>query len=419
MATRFQAPRGTHDVLPTESYAWRFLERTFEGVVSRYGYREIRTPMFEETELFTRTSGDTSDIVTKQMYQFVDKGGRDITLKPEGTAAAVRSYLEHRLGEPGQVTRLWYATPVFRYERPQKGRYRQHHQLGIETLGSPSPLVDAEVIDIAVQFYRSLGLNDLTVFVNCIGRGETRQRYREQILAHAKTYLASLDEYERARAERNPLRLLDSKDPEAIALMASAPSILDALEEASKAHFDQLLAALTDAGIPFEVKPQIVRGLDYYTDTVFEIQSNHLGAQSALCGGGRYDGLVKAIGGPETPAVGLGMGIERLLLVLEQQGLLPSEPPMDAFFVAATENARPVVARLVRELRAQGLRVQSDLDGRNLKAQIKAADKLGVRYAVLIGEDEMSTGTATLKDMREGTQAAVPQDQLLGAIHRA
>lgn len=413
---KFQTPRGTHDVLPSESFAWQHAERTFAALVHLYGYREIRTPMFEDTDLFVRTSGDTSDIVTKQMFQFTDKGGRDITLKPEGTAPAVRSYLEHHLGEPNAVTRLWYFTPVFRYERPMKGRYRQHHQLGVEMLGSSSPEADAEVMEIAVRFYERLGLKELKILVNCIGRAETRGRYRDAILEHAKSYLQGLDEEQRARAERNPLRLLDSKDPEAVELMASAPSILDYLEESSQRHFDRLLQALTDASLPFEVKPQIVRGLDYYTDTVFEIQSSDLGAQSALCGGGRYDGLVKSIGGPDTPAVGLGMGVERLMIVLEALGLLPKTPPLDAFVVAATESARAAVRELVREIRHAGFSVNADLDGRNLKQQFKLADKSGARLALVIGDDELQAGTVSVRHLADGSQRAVSRGSILEAL---
>ena len=413
---KFQAPRGTHDILPEEATLWRYLETQFHQLVSQYGYGEIRTPAFEETELFTRTSGDTSDIVTKQMYQFIDKGGRDITLKPEGTAPAVRAYLEHHLGAQGAATRLWYQTPVFRYERPQKGRFRQHHQFGLECLGSASPLVDAEVIEIAVKFYQKLGLPDVMVSINSIGRSETRERYREAILAHAKSYLEDLDEQERARAERNPLRLLDSKDPKAVDLMQSAPSILDHLEDTSTAHFAELQSALSSAGIPFEIKPQIVRGLDYYTDTVFEVHSTGLGAQSALCGGGRYDGLVKAIGGPDTPAIGFGMGIERLVIVLESHNLIPAQPKPDAFVVAATESARAEVQSHVRQLRSAGFSAQSDLDQRNLKAQFKQADRCAARFAVIIGDDEIAASLVTLRNLTTGEQRSLTCEEMMEAI---
>ncbi len=412
---RYQAPRGTHDVLPKESHAWQHVERTFADLVRRYGFAEIRTPMFEETELFARTSGDTSEIVTKQMYQFLDKGGRDVTLKPEGTAAAVRSYLEHHLGEQGALTKLWYETPVFRYERPQKGRFRQHHQLGVELLGSPSPMADAEVIEIAVRFFQSLGLKDLEVSVNSIGRAETRDRYRNALLGHAASYLSELDEQERARAERNPLRLLDSKDPKAIELLQNAPSILDHLEDASKASFERLLELLESANIPFSVQPRIVRGLDYYTDTVFEVQSTALGAQSALCGGGRYDGLVKAIGGPDTPAVGFGIGIERLMLVLEAQNVLPPCPKLDAFLVAATEAARPSLSSLASGLRQAGFSVMLDFDGKNLKSQFKQADRSGARFAIVIGDDELAANSVSLRNLQASTQNLVP----LTALHEA
>lgn len=414
---KFQAPRGTHDILPIEAHLWRYLESHFNQLVSRYGYGEIRTPAFEETELFTRTSGDTSDIVTKQMYQFIDKGGRDVTLKPEGTAPAVRAFLEHHLGTQGSTTRLWYQTPVFRYERPQKGRFRQHHQFGLECLGSASPLVDAEVIEIAVRFYQALGLTELMVSVNSIGRAETRQRYREAILGHAKTYLRDLDVQERERAERNPLRLLDSKDPKAIELMAYAPSILDHLEEASANHFSALQSALAAAQIPYQVSPQIVRGLDYYTDTVFEVHSNSLGAQTAICGGGRYDGLVKDIGGPDTPAVGFGMGIERLVLVLESHGLVPPLPRPDAYLVAATESARAKVLALTRQLRNAGFSVQCDLDQRNLKSQFKQADRSSARFALILGDDELASNSITIRELATGDQRLIPESSIEEALN--
>ncbi|MBL8059932.1 MAG: histidine--tRNA ligase [Chthonomonas sp.] len=414
---KYQAPRGTHDILPNEAVVWRDLEGYFRHVVGLYGYGEVRTPAFEDTELFKRTSGETSDIVTKQMYEFTDKGGRSITLKAEGTAPAVRAYLEHGLGGQGQTTRLWYQTPVFRYERPQKGRYRQHHQFGIECLGSASPQADAEVIEVAYRFLNMIGISDVKVSVNSIGREATRSSYRQAVLSHAAGYLADLEADERARAEKNPLRLLDSKDPKAIEVMKAAPSILDYLEDESRMRFDTLCGILADIDIPFEVRPEIVRGLDYYTDTVFEVLSDQLGAQSALCGGGRYDGLVRALGGPDTPAVGFGMGIERLALVLESLRFNSGES-IQAYVVAATESARSEVSRICRLLRSKDVSAQCDVDGKDLRRQMKQADAMKAEAAVIIGDDELASGNATVRYLESGDQRAVPFSELASHIGR-
>ncbi|MBV6457010.1 MAG: Histidine--tRNA ligase [Fimbriimonadaceae bacterium] len=409
---RFQAPRGTHDVLPGQATAWVRLESTFREVARLYGYGEVRTPVFEDTELFTRTSGETSEIVTKQMYTFVDKGDRSLTLKPEGTAPAIRSYLEHQLGAPGTVTRLSYVTPFFRYERPQKGRYRQAHQAGLELIGSPSPMADAEIIEMTLDFYRRIGLVDLKVLVNCIGRAATRLAYGEALLRFVEPWLLAQSPEMQERAKKNPLRLLDSKDPDMINMLQEAPSIGNFLEDESRHHMDGLLCALTESGAEYEVATGIVRGLDYYTDTVFEIHSTHLGAQAALCGGGRYDNLVSDIGGAATPAVGVGIGLERALIVLEEIGKDIGQATPPAFLVAATEGAQPYVRKLARSLRSHGVAAIFDLDGKALKGQLKAADRAGSRYAVIVGDDEMASGAATVKNLETGEQAPCPFDEL-------
>lgn len=410
---KYQAPRGTHDILPRDSLTWAHLENSFRSLVELYGYNELRTPTFEDTELFTRSSGETSDIVTKQMYDFTDKGGRSITLKAEGTAPAVRAYVEHGLGGQGQVSRLWYTTPVFRYERPQKGRYREHHQFGIECLGSASPLADAEVIEIAYRFLTTIEMPDVRVSLNSIGRAATRAAYREAILGHASSYLTDMGPEDRFRIEKNPLRLLDSKDPKAIELMKTAPSIQDFLEDESQVRFASLCQALSDLGIPFEIRPQIVRGLDYYNDTVFEVLSRHLGAQSALCGGGRYDGLVKDLGGADTPAIGFGMGIERLFLVLESLEKLQEAPHIVAFVVAADESARPMVRRICHDLRKANISAQCDLEGKDMRRQLKQANALNAKTAVLVGEVELNKGLATIRDLVTGEQRTLPFDRLV------
>ncbi|HZH98934.1 MAG TPA: histidine--tRNA ligase, partial [Fimbriimonadaceae bacterium] len=337
---RFKAPRGTQDVLPDVVQEWQWVEQEFLSLTKLYGYREIRTPTFEETELFIRTSGETSDVVSKEMYTFLDRGERNLALKPEGTAPAMRALIEHNLCPPGVVQRLSYITPIFRYSRPQKGRYREAHQVGLELVGSESAAADAEVIEITYEFYRRVGLNDVQVLLNSIGREQCREAYREAILQHAQSYLQGQPEDVQARARKNSLRLLDSKDPEVQELMSSGPSILDYLEPDSRQRLDSVCEMLTSAGVPFTLSPEIVRGLDYYTETVFEVQSTQLGAQSSLCGGGRYDNLIRELGGSQTPSVGVAMGIERLLIVLEEKGLLPSPSPLDAVVAYTGDDTR-------------------------------------------------------------------------------
>lgn len=414
----YQAPRGTHDVLPKESHLWRHLEATFCRVAELYGYQEIRTPVFEDYDLFVRTSGDTSEVVTKQMYEFTDKGDRHVALKPEGTAPAIRSYLEHSLGQTGSTTRLWYFTQIFRYERPQKGRYRQAHQFGVELIGSSSPLADVEVIDLTSRFYAALGIST-QVLVNCIGRDETRARYREVILEHVKPWLDQQDGEGQARALKNPLRLLDTKDPELLKVIADVPPVTDSLEDASRAHFDAVREELDRLGIAYRLAPEVVRGLDYYTDTVFEIHSSALGAQGALCGGGRYDNLIKDIGGPATPSVGVGIGVERALIALEQTDFQLAEPRVRVYLVAATDSAKPKVRELAQSLRAKGVSCQFDLDERSMKSQLKAADRSGAECAVMIGDDELAKGTVTVRTLATSQQEEIPVDAWMARFDSA
>lgn len=413
---RFQAPRGTHDILPSESHRWQRLETVFRELAELYGYREIRTPAFEDYELFARTSGETSEVVNKQMYDFRDKGDRHIALKPEGTAPAIRAYLEHSLGGQGTVTRLWYLTPFWRYERPALGRFRQAHQFGLELIGSPSPEADAEVISMTVEFYRRIGIGGLRVLLNSIGRAETRARYREALLAHAAPFLARAEPEVRERAEKNALRMLDSKDPAIKEALADAPKVTDYLEESSRKNFDRLQTLLSRENVNYTLAPEIVRGLDYYTDTVFEVQSDDLGANNSLCGGGRYDNLVQELGGPPTPAVGVGIGAERALIVLEAMGVEIEPTRLTAYVVAATESAREPVAQVAAELRAKGIPAVTDLDARSLKSQLKQADRLAARYAVLIGEDELAAGVVTVRDLGTGEQRSVPRTALAEAF---
>ncbi|MCE9557808.1 MAG: histidine--tRNA ligase [Armatimonadetes bacterium] len=408
----FQSPRGTHDILPADSRKWQELEQKFRGVAELFGFEEIRTPIFEDTNLFTRTSGETSDVVSKEMYTFRDRGDRSITLKPEGTAPVVRAYLQHHLGQQGQVTRLWYLTPFFRYDRPQKGRFRQAHQFGLELIGASSPLADAEVIQITSRFYQEIGLGDTVVLLNSIGREETRTKFRAALLAHMDSYLKDLSEEDRAKSLKNPLRLIDSKDPKAQSLVAEGPSIQDYLEDTSRAHFDRLQQILTDAGVAFKIAPHVVRGLDYYTDTVFEIHSASLGAQGALCGGGRYDNLIKEVGGPAIPSVGVGIGVERALLVLEEQGYAGPVAGISVYVASATPDAAGAVVNTVAGLRSAGVDCLYAYEGGSLKSQLKEADRVNARFAVLIGTDEMAANSATVRDLKTGEQALVSLEGL-------
>lgn len=409
---KYQRPRGTEDILPDRSWLWRKLENEFFALTALYGYGEIRTPTFEEYELFARTSGDSSEVVSKQMYDFHDKGDRHLALKPEGTAPVVRAWLEAKVALPGSITRYAYATPVFRHERPQKGRLREPHQFGLELLGATSPLADAEIIEIVVQFYEQIGIARTTVLLNSIGRADTRARYREIILAHVAGWLKEQTTENQQRAAKNPLRLLDTKDDVLKVAIAGVPTITSVLEEESRIHFDRLQVILAEKAIPFVVQSDIVRGLDYYTDTVFEVHSDQLGAQGALCGGGRYDGLVEAIGGPATPAVGVGMGIERTIIVLEALNQVGNQPRADAFVVAADEESWPAALLLVDHLRFEGRATMFDTEQRGVKQQVKQADRSGARFALILGSTERESATVTMKNLDSGEQTSVPQSEL-------
>ncbi len=410
MAKKYQAPRGTYDAVPGEVEKWQWIEVVFSNLVRLYGYNEIRTPTFEDTELFVRSSGDTSEVVSKQMYSFIDKGDRNITLRPEMTAPAMRAYLEHSLGQPGQITRLWYCGPIFRYERPQKGRCREAHQVGVELIGSSSPVADAEVIDLTVEFYKRLGLTDVEVLLNCIGRGGTRENYSAALLGHVSTWLSSQSTGDQEKARKNPLRLLDTKSDELKAILVGAPSIHGFLEDASKAHFDAVQSHLKEIGVPFRVQDDIVRGLDYYTDTVFEVHGAGLGAQSALCGGGRYDNLVKELGGPDTPSVGVAMGIERAIIAVEAAGEYIRLDNRKVFVVADDErnwHRARLVARLLHE---SSIPAQCSLGYEKLSRQMKLADHFGAMLVIIIGAKERNAHELTVRDMRIGTESTLPLD---------
>ncbi|HTU83266.1 MAG TPA: histidine--tRNA ligase [Candidatus Acidoferrales bacterium] len=398
MPSNFTAPRGTQDFVPPESDRWIELEARIHALAARFGYGEIRTPIFESTELFVRGVGGDTDIVEKEMYTFVDRGSRSLTLRPEFTAPVVRAVLEHHLLAQGPL-RLYYVGPIFRYERPQKGRYRQSHQFGVECFGFAGAEADFEVISLAWELARSYGIHDATLNVNSIGDETCRPAYRQALLDHFRPHLEKLGEDSRRRLERNPLRLLDSKDPADAPYLATAPTFESMLCPACREHFDALKGYLELAGIPFVVNPRIVRGLDYYDHTVFEIVSSALGAQSTVCGGGRYDGLVRSLGGPDTPGVGFALGLERFLMVVEALGAGRPRPRRGIQAIALGAQARTALVPIVAELRRLEVPAFMDYGDRKLLAHLKTADKNGARYALILGSDELAAGTVVLRDL--------------------
>ncbi len=412
-----KAPRGTKDILPQDVYKWTYVEEKFREVCSRYGFEQIRTPIFEHTELFKRGVGETTDIVEKQMYSFDDNGGRNVTLKPEETASVGRAYIENKLYVNTKPVKLFYITPCFRYERPQAGRLRQFHQFGIESFGSGNPLVDAEVIGVAVDFFKELGIHHLELRINSIGCPKCRTEYRNALKAFLKDKLDDLCDTCKNRYDRNPMRILDCKSETCQTLVKDAPRMMAYLCEACATDFDALKAYLEAMNIQYIVDVNIVRGLDYYTKTAFEIISNEIGAQGTVCGGGRYDNLIEELGGPDTPGVGFGLGIERLLLTLEKSGIeIQKDNSTDVFIAYLGEAAKKAAVGLLRELRLSGLKGQMDLLDRNLKNQFKYSDKLGAPFTIVIGEDELKENGVVLKDMRRSEQEKVEIDQIVEAI---
>ncbi len=411
-----KAPKGTKDVLPAQSAGWQYIETAAREVCARFGYREIRTPVFEHTELFLRGVGGTTDIVQKEMYTFEDKGGRSITLKPEGTAGVVRSFVEHKLYAEALPAKMYYLNaPVFRYERPQAGRLREHHQFGIEAFGSPGPTIDAEVITVALMLFKKLGIESLALNINSIGCKACRPEYNAALREYLKNNEQKLCANCRERMQTNPLRVLDCKAEPCQHVVENAPKILDGLCSECADHFDGLKKRLEGGGIEYSVNPMIVRGLDYYTKTVFEIISTGIGAQGTVCGGGRYDGLVEELGGPSMPGVGFGMGLERLLLVLESYGINLPEPSLCDVFICALGHAAAVEGfRIVTALREAGIKAECEHMGRSLKAQLKNASRLGAGLAVIIGDDELKKGVAVVRDMNKSEENTVP----LAGLHQ-
>ena len=405
----YTIPKGTKDVLCEDAYKWHYVENAARQTAANFGFKEIRTPVFEHTELFLRGVGETTDIVTKEMYTFLDKGDRSITLKPEGTAGVARAFVGGVQQNGTLPYKMYYITPVFRYERPQAGRLREHHQFGVELYGSSSPLADVEVITLAKSLFDALGLKDLTLNINSIGCPECRAKYNAALKEYLGSRFSEMCRECQSRFEKNPLRILDCKDENCKKITADAPKVLDFLCDECKAHFEGLKAGLNAVGIEYSVNPQIVRGLDYYTKTVFEFVSNAIGAQGTVCGGGRYDRLVEEVGGKPTPAVGFGMGLERLLIVLESQGLLEKAPKenVDYYLASIGENALNFTLKFANKLRQKGKSVEFDLMSKSVKAQMKYANKIEAKYVIVVGDDEILSGKVRVKDMASGNEEEI------------
>ncbi|MEM9163339.1 MAG: histidine--tRNA ligase [Cyanobacteria bacterium P01_F01_bin.4] len=411
-----QAIRGTRDILPDEVTLWQHVEATARTILNQAAYREIRPPMFEQTELFARGIGEATDVVGKEMYTFEDRGGRSITLRPEITAGLVRGFIENKLFADGGVRRLWHLGPAFRYERPQKGRQRQFHQLDVEILGSRDPRADVEVIAIATDILQALGLKSLTLDLNSVGNGEDRQAYRDALVSYLSAHKDDLDADSQDRLTRNPMRILDSKIERTQAIVKDAPSLLDYLGDDSQRHFAQVQQQLTNLGIAFNINPRLVRGLDYYTHTAFEIQSADLGAQATVCGGGRYDGLVKQLGGPDTPAIGFAIGLERLTILLQQLQAVPQAAPLDFYIVSRGDQAEPAATVLAQKLRHGGASAEIDLSGSAFGKQFKRADRSGAAACLILGDAEAENSTVQLKWLGSGDQSELSQADLLGSL---
>ncbi|HEX7965429.1 MAG TPA: histidine--tRNA ligase [Gammaproteobacteria bacterium] len=413
MAKFIEPVRGMNDILPDAAARWRQVEDTARAVLESYGYREIRIPVVEKTELFKRSIGDATDIVEKEMYTFLDRSEESLTLRPEATAGMVRAGLSNGLLY-NQVQRLWCAGPMFRHERPQKGRYRQFHQIDVEAFGLAGPDIDAEIILMSARLWQRLGLKDVQLQINSLGTPTSRALYREKLVAYLEQHRDRLDEDSKRRLGLNPLRVLDSKEHSMREVIAGAPSLLDHLDEESQRHLEGLKRLMDDAGIKYTVNPRLVRGLDYYTRTVFEWTTTRLGAQDAVCSGGRYDGLVEHLGGKPTPGIGFAMGVERLVALMEEEGVAPAPDAPDVYLVRVGEAAERAAFRLAEQLRdaVPGIRLQMDCSGGGFGNQLKRADKSGAKLALVLGDDEVSSKSAALKPLRGGEQEKVTWDAL-------
>lgn len=407
-------PKGTKDLLPQDSYKWQFIENTAREVAKIFNIKEIRTPTFEHTEVFLRGVGETTDIVNKEMYTFTDKGGRSITLKPEGTAGVVRAFIENGMASSALPAKLYYLTQCFRYERPQAGRLREFHQFGIEYFGAKTPDTDAEVILVAKTFIEKLGIKNVSLYINSIGCKDCRKKYEEALKNYLKANYDNLCELCKSRFEKNPLRILDCKNQDCKKIVENAPSILDYLCEDCSNHFEQVKKLLTLSNVEFKIDHNIVRGLDYYTKTVFEFVSENIGAQGTVCGGGRYDGLVKELGGTETCGIGFAAGIERLLLLMENTGVeIPKDDGVQIYIASMGEQAQEKAFCLVKSLRENGVIAELDHMERGIKAQFKYADKIGAKYVGVIGSDEIEKGIIKIKNMSDGQETEVSFDKVI------
>lgn len=412
---KYPIPPGVFDIIPIDkqdtwksSYLWAYIENIIRKTAKDYGYHEIRTPLFERTELFQRSVGDTSDIVSKEMYTFDDRGGRSLSLRPEGTAPVMRAFIEGQLHQTAPLQKLFYIAPMFRYERAQAGRYRQHHQFGAEAIGNGSPEQDAELIDLLYTLYQRLGLRNLTLYINSIGDTASRQAFRQALKDYLTPYTSLLSPDSQTRLELNPLRILDSKDPKDREIVAHAPSILDFLSEEAHAHFEELKRLLTLLRIPYQVNPFLVRGLDYYNKTVFEVVAGELGAQNSIGGGGRYDGLLSTLGGPDLPSIGFGTGIERILqTIINQKVFLPAPYHPTLFLVALGEKAKSACFELLHTLRQEGIPSEMDFSNKKVGKSLQYADQIGATYVAVIGDQELEGQELELKEMSTGNKIKV------------
>ncbi|MBN2074926.1 MAG: histidine--tRNA ligase [Dehalococcoidales bacterium] len=409
----YQSPRGTADILPEEQDYWLFLEQKITEITRLYGYQPIETPVFEDTSLYTRTTGEYTDIVQKEMYSFEDRGGNSLSLRPEGTPSVCRAYIQHGLYNQPQPVKMYYLTPIFRYDRPQAGRWRQHHQFGFEAIGDADPALDAEIIEIAWRLYQAAGLQDISIMINSIGCRECRPKYLEALTAHYSGSEKTLCSDCKTRLVNNPLRLLDCKQPQCQDLADSAPKNADYLCEECREHLEQVEKYLNLLELPYELNHRLVRGLDYYNRTVFEIQPEDDRAQATIGGGGRYDYLIEELGGKPTPGVGFATGIERIILNMKKQGVeVPPLPSPKVLVAYLGDEAKKQAVRLTSDLRQAGIPVVNASSGKSLKAQLKQANTLDVSYTVILGEDEVKNGTAVLRDMTNASQETVPFDKI-------
>ncbi len=410
-------PKGTKDVLPADAYQWHFVENTARRIAALYNLKEIRTPVFEHTELFLRGVGDTTDIVNKEMYTFLDKGERSITLKPEGTAGVVRAFIENGRGGGVMALKMYYITPVFRYERPQAGRLREHHQFGVEIFGGKGPETDAEVILLARDYIAALGVENVELNLNSIGCKHCRPKFNEALREYLRPHLPQMCPTCNARFEKNPLRILDCKEERCAEINAGAPKTVDFLCDECREHFEKLKEILSACGVAYKLNPKLVRGLDYYSKTVFEFVSTDIGAQGTVLGGGRYDTLIENLGGPSVPAVGFGSGIERMLLVLENTGKrIPEEAPLGVYAAGLDEEGRKAAFALADKLRKEGISAEFDHAERSVKAQFKYAGKAGARFVVVIGSNELASGAYTVKDMADSSSVTVKAEEAVAYL---